>query len=109
MPAPVYSESTSPYEFLVRWNDGIITGAHVGFRTNTFKDGAMIADQVEPVKPVAIGIGNGFPLNEILAQLHIDALALCDTLRAERDTAIAELTALQEQISAMNAVAGAGQ
>ena len=63
-----YTEAKTPYEFLVRWDkDGIIAGAHVGFRTITRKDGAVIADTLDAVLPVAIGIKEGFPLAEIFA------------------------------------------
>jgi len=63
-----YNETKTPYEFLVRWDkDGVISGAHVGFRIITKKDGAVIADTVEAVQPVAIGVQSGFPLAEMLA------------------------------------------
>ena len=100
MPTPVYTESTSAYEFLARWNDGVLAGAHVGFRTKTYKDGVLIADNVSPVQPVAVGVAAGFPLDEILAQLQIDAMVMCDEKQAELDVANQRIADLESQISA---------
>ena len=62
-----FTKTKTPYEFLVRWSpDGTLSGAHVGFRTITKEDGVVIADVVEPVVPVAVGLQSGFPLADIL-------------------------------------------
>lgn len=70
-----------PYEFLVRWKDGNISGAHVGYEVTVTDNGAVISTNPLPVVPVDVGTGQGFPLNEILGQLQIDALK-------ERDAAL---------------------
>lgn len=77
-----------PYEFLVRWSAGKISGAHVGFETG-FADESGATSEFVPskVQPVDIGTGNGFPLDKILDQLHIDAIAAMDEARAAQTAA----------------------
>lgn len=78
-----YTESTVPYEFLVRWDQsGNLTAAHVGFRRVARLDGAVVADVALPVQPVAVGLSEGFPLADILDQTLIDALARISVLEA---------------------------
>lgn len=88
---PTFTEEIKPYEFLVRWKkDGTISGAHVGFRTLTFKDGIEIADTPNNVMPVAVGEASGYPLTDILNQAQIDALVSFDAASAERDSLLTE-------------------
>jgi multidrug efflux pump subunit AcrA (membrane-fusion protein) len=86
---------TRPYEFLVRWRDGVISGAHVGFEDVIVEDGAVIGAVQQNVQAVDIGLGKGFPLAEILGQIHIDALTERDAAIAERDAQIAEREAAE--------------
>jgi len=76
---------TRPYEFLVRWRDGVISGAHVGFEDVIVEDGAVIGAVQQNVQAVDIGLGKGFPLADILGQIHIDALTQLDAAKAEVD------------------------
>jgi hypothetical protein len=80
----------SPYEFLVRWREGKIAGAHVGFELTTKEDGVVISVTPLPVMAVNIGQGVGFPLADILEQLQIDALVARDAIITERDTLVIE-------------------
>lgn len=67
----IFTKTKTPYEFLVRWSaDGTLSGAHVGFRMITKEDGVVIADVLEPVVPVAVGLQAGFPLADILANVQ---------------------------------------
>ena len=85
---------TRPYEFLVRWRNGAISGAHVGFEDAIVEDGNTVSTTPNPVTPVDIGQGNGFPLSDILGTIEIDALARVAALEAE----------LAEKISIINAL-----
>lgn len=96
-----------PYEFLARWKSGVFVGAHVQFITEVVEDGNVLGHQLGEVMPVDIGGGKGFPLADVLAQMHTDAIkqmetanaecachkAECEKHKAERDAAKAELTA----------------
>lgn len=102
-----------PYEFLVRWKDGVISGAHVGFETAIIEDGKP--DRIIPndVQPVAIGKENGFPLDKIMDQLHIDAIAAMDDARAAQkvaeDAAQTAKDAADKAIAEANAKADAAE
>jgi len=78
------TETKTPYEFLVRWNqNGEIAGAHVGFYDTVLRDGVIIAQTTSNVESVAIGLQEGFPLSDVLDQTLIDALLLIEVLKAE--------------------------
>ena len=87
---------TRPYEFLVRWRDGAISGAHVGFEHAIVEDGATVGVIPLNVQPVAVGAESGFPLTDILQQVHIDALSGLATAEAsckEHEKTISSLKA----------------
>ncbi len=81
-----------PYELLVRWREGALSGAHVGFELTTTEDGKVLSTTPLAVMPVDIGQGIGFPLADILAQVHTDAII-------SMDVAIAEKTAAKIKVS----------
>ena len=98
-----------PYEFLVRWRDGVISGAHVGFELTATENGKVLSTTPLPV--VAVGDG-GFPLSDILGQIQIDALKDRDVAQAEAKEKSDECAAhektiadLQEQLKEANATA----
>ena len=107
---PTFSESKVPYELLARWGqDGKLAGVHVGFRTITKRDDVVIADTPDAVQPVALGAAAGFPLSDILTQLHADAIAKGDALtvelavnKTELSTASTAITQLQADAVAAN-------
>lgn len=66
-----------PYELLVRWDqDGKISGAHVRWRYVVKDDGTgeTVGETLTEAEPVAVASGKGFPLQDILSQVHSDAL-----------------------------------
>lgn len=95
-----------PYELLVRWRGGKISGAHVGFELTTTENGKVLSTTGLPVMPVDVGNGIGFPLADILAQVHTDALIQMETANAECKVATelcakheAALAAAQEAVA----------
>ena len=95
-----------PYEFLARWREGKLTGAHVCFELTATEDGKVLSTTPLDATPVDIGQGIGFPLKDILEQLHIDAITQMDAANAEckiaKDTCAkheAALVAAQEVIA----------
>lgn len=74
---------TRPYEFLVRWRDGRISGAHVGFEDAIIEDGVVQGVSPRNVQAVDIGNGQGFPLQDILTTMSADAFVRIGELEAE--------------------------
>jgi hypothetical protein len=70
-----FKEERTPYEFLVRWNtDGTISGAHISWLDTVYKDDEILTQTPSQVESVAIAEQEGFPLNDVLSQVLIDAL-----------------------------------
>lgn len=89
-----------PYEFLARWDKGgKLVGAHVQWRY-VIRDGdKIIGESVTGAKAVTLKDGTpGFPLADILSDMHIAALAGLNEATAK----IAELEdlALQANVKA---------
>lgn len=93
---------TRPYEFLARWRDGVLAGAHIGFIEEVVEDGQVLSQKVLDVMPVAVAGATGFPLTDILTQLQADAIA-------ERDAAVAANTTLQASLAEATAALEAAQ
>ncbi len=101
MADPVYAKARTSYEFMARWNPdplniykAKLSGMHIGFRTTTYEDGVMIADSPDPVMPVALGLVEGFPLEEIMSQLQISLAVLCEEQQAQLNKRAVELQQL---------------
>jgi len=99
------TEIKRPYEFLARWNakTGLLQGAHVGFANTVLRDGVFLTEVVEPVQSVAVGLQLGYPLNDILQQLQIDALAERDRLTDEVASKESIIVALERNAVARDA------
>lgn len=96
-------EKTSrPYEFLVRWGgDGTIQGAHIQF-IDEVKDGdEILAAKVGHAQVVSLAGETGFPLADVLTELHCSALAAMDVANATSAQAQAAQRAEQEKCTAM--------
>jgi hypothetical protein len=75
-------KTTTPYEFLARWKNGALAGAHVKFLETITDDGAVVSQREGDPMSVAVAGAAGFPLDDILSALQAQAIA-------ERDAAIA--------------------
>lgn len=96
-----------PYEFLVRWahdEAGVITlaGAHVKLLT-VVKDGDRVSSVEGEAQPVDVGQGTGFPLADVLDQMHVDAMAKMSQLEASLRERSAEVQELKAQMEARTA------
>lgn len=76
---------TYPYEFLVRWRGGKLSGAHIQYIEH-YPDGHFNLLPPQPVEE-----GGKFPLATILGDLHIAALAKIQKLEDELKAAKAKL------------------
>jgi hypothetical protein len=101
-----FTESRTPYEFLVRWNqDSTISGAHVGFLDTVLKDGQVLTQKQNNVQSVAIGMQEGFPLGDVLEQVLIDALLLIETLQSDNTALKSEVETKDKEIAELEASA----
>lgn len=97
-----------PYEFLVRWRDGQLSGAHVGYIEQLMdEDGSVISHKVLDVMPVAIGGAQGFPLATVVNQLQVDAIARGDAEQARADALQAQLTEREAELKTAQEAAAA--
>lgn len=95
------SEKRQPYEFLARWDEnGKFKGAHVQFQTVITDDatGEVKLQTPGKVMPIGEGIPNGFPIADILGQLHVDAVKATDAAVSAK--AVAEQVATEAQTKA---------
>lgn len=88
-----------PYEFLARWREGVLTGGHVQFITRLIEDGVPMegGERLSDAMPVDVGDGKGFPLAEILQQIHVDALIAVDTANADKSAAQNDAVVAREE------------
>jgi|GEM_PF-2298126 len=101
-----FTESRTPYEFLVRWNqDSTISGAHIGFLDTVLKDGEVLTQKQNNVQSVALGLQEGFPLGDVLEQVLIDALLLIETLQSDIAALKSEVESKDKEIAELQASA----
>jgi len=101
-----FTETRTPYEFLVRWNqDSTISGAHIGFLDTVLKDGEVLTQKQNNVQSVALGLQEGFPLGDVLEQVLIDALLLIETLQIDNAGLKSELETKDKEIAELEASA----
>ena len=115
------SKITNPYEFLVRWDSmtGQIKGCHVKMITTHIDDetNEVIAVKEGEAMPIAWAQETGFPLDQVLQAIHVDALATAATeqahkaamekdMQTERDTLNADKAALSVEIETLKTAAG---
>ena len=101
------SKTTNPYEFLVRWDATTkqIKGCHVKMITTHIDDetGEIIAVKESDAMPVAWAQDNGFPLDQVLKTIHVDALATVQETNNDKTALSAEIETLKATISERNA------
>ena len=99
-------EKQVPYEFLARWDqNGRFSGAHVQFATVITDDvtGEVKLQTPGKVMPVDVGAGQGFPISDILDQLHVDSIAQAEaatTAQAVADKSASDALAKEVAIQA---------
>jgi hypothetical protein len=95
-----FTETRTPYEFLIRWNqDNTISGAHIGFLDTFLKDGQVLTQKQNNVQSVALGLQEGFPLSDVLEQVLIDALLLIETLQSDNAGLKSEVETKDKEIA----------
>lgn len=96
-------KTTQPYEFLVRWREGEISGMHVGFIEFVTENGKIISHKVLEVQEISEA--TDFPLATFLSDVQISTLVTNEKLRSENSNLRAELEkATREKQDALESV-----
>jgi hypothetical protein len=71
------TKTQSPYEFLVRWTDGKISGAHIKFLERIIDDdGVTVLSEKEGMaQPVSMAGEVGYPIADIWAAITVSSVA----------------------------------
>ena len=93
-------KTQTPYEFLVRWTNGAIAGAHIRYLERLVEDGVTITEKEGEAKPVSLAGESGFPIADILSIVQVNAFADLAVAQAALVTAQAKVTELQAKIDA---------
>ena len=106
---PTFTEETTPYEVLLRFSEGQLSGAHYQTITQVKRDGLIISSQIDAPQKLALVEGEeGQKLNEVLGDITaatiIDNRLLAEELSAA-NSRIYELTDLLEKEQAAAAAA----
>ena len=90
------TKTTQPYEFLVRWRDGAISGAHIRFLETVLEDGVVLAQKEGNAMPVSLAGEAGYPLADVLSAVQTSALVELEKVKEALATAEATIAAAQE-------------
>lgn len=91
------TKTQQPYEFLARWRNGVLAGAHIQLLTKVVDDdGTTLVEKLEPAMKVSLAGEAGFPLADVLTALQISALADNEVKAAH----IAALTTEKSELAA---------
>jgi hypothetical protein len=88
-------KTQKPYELLVRWKDGVVSGAHVKFLERIEENGVVLTEKEGDAQPISIAGSVGFPLADILSTVQSDALAAIDAANMLASTSASTLLAEQ--------------
>ena len=90
------TKTTQPYEFLVRWRDGAISGTHIRFLETILEDGVVLAQKEGNAMPVSLAGEAGYPLADVLSAVQKSALVDLEKAKEALATAEAAIAAVQE-------------
>lgn len=88
-----------PYELLVRWKNGAITGAHMIHAVRTIQDGVTIATTELPPQSVVDASGDGSLVDEVLGIVQTSALADKASAESVAAAALDEIDRLRARIT----------
>ena len=104
----VITKIVVPYEFLVRWKNGKISGAHVKFLETISEDGVVVSEKEGMAQPVSMAGELGYPIADIFAAIRLDSVATAQAaVTACSDAHAAEAQAKDAQATAEKAQAEA--
>lgn len=88
------TKTTIPYEFLVRWTNGVLSGAHIRMLEIISENGVVLTQKEGNAQPVSLAGEVGFPLADILTSLQAQAIE-------QRDAAVAALAAGKTEVDSL--------
>lgn len=90
----------TPYEFLVRWTNGTVAGAHIRFLERLVEDGVVTSEKEGDAQPVSMAGGAGFPIADILSAIQSTALTDLATAQAAKAASDMALKTVQDAFTA---------
>lgn len=90
-------EVLEPYELLIRYTNGVPTGAHVQNRRKVLVDGELLLDEVQPAEPLTLD--SDFPTSQIMDETARQALAENLQLKARIEGLEAQMAAQAQAIA----------
>jgi hypothetical protein len=97
------TKTQTPYEFLIRWRDGKISGAHAKFLETISEDGVVLNVKEGDAVPVSLAGEVGYPIADIFAAISAGAVASAQ--QAVTDIATADGKKLEAEAAAAKAAA----
>ena len=97
------TKTTTPYEFLVRWNNGALSGAHVRFLETISEDGVVLTQKEGNAMPVSMAGEAGYPLADVLTAVQQTALADLAAAQATASSATAAIATKDATIASLQA------
>ena len=100
------TKTQTPYEFLVRWDNGVVTGAHVRFLERIIEDGVVIHEKEGHAQPISMAGEIGFPIASILSSLESGAIIAVEAAQAATAAKVVELNTLTQELTKEKALHG---
>lgn len=96
---PTFTEETTPYEVLLRFNEGKLSGAHYQTITHVKRDGLIISSQSDALQQLALVEGEeGQKLSEVLGEITAATIIENQTLTEDLTAAISKIDELTAQL-----------
>ena len=97
------TKQQTPYEFLVRWTNGTVAGAHIRFLERLVEDGTVLSEKEGNAHPVSMAGEVGFPIADILDAVQIAALTDLAAAQVAKTEAVTSLKTAQDALAASEA------
>jgi len=97
------TKQQTPYEFLVRWTNGTVAGAHIRFLERLVDDGTVLSEKEGNAHPVSMAGEVGFPIADILDAVQIAALTDLVAAQVAKTEAVTSLKTAQDALAASEA------
>ncbi|TXT39207.1 MAG: hypothetical protein FD135_2357 [Comamonadaceae bacterium] len=99
------TKQITAYEFLVRWNNGVLAGAHIRMLETISENGVVLSQKEGAAQPVSLAGELGFPIADVLSALQVTALTDLTTAQAAKAASDAALKTTQDALAVAEAKA----
>ena len=91
-------KTIEPYEFLVRWRNGVVSGYHFKTLAKVIDDDGTVIHEAEgDAMSAEMAQAIGYDLTGIIGAVNLGALTACDMHKAECEAACAERDKAQQE------------